>query len=1078
MKKIALFAAFSLSILFVNAQKQKYWSPEDEASIGKGINLFQNKFKPQNFKLFSLDYQTFKQVISQAPLEKIVSASKSEFIITIPTPEGNIEKFRIVEAPIFEKGLAEKYPDIKSYAGQGIDKPGSIIRFDFSPYGFNAIIFPAEGQTIYINALRKDVVAVFYKSNEIKSAFKCGIEEKFINQINQTHRNGSVLKNADDGRLRTFRLAAATNGEFSQKALDGTETSDAERKSKVLAAINTDLTRANGIYEKDFGIRMLLVTNEDQIIYLYPASDPWTSSSQWNSGTQTTIDNVIGNANYDIGHLLAGVATTSGNNGNAGCIGCVCVTGSKGSGFTAHTDLTGDPLVVDYWTHEMGHQFGANHTFTFQNEGTGVNMEPGSGSTIMGYAGITGSTDVQPHSDDYFHAASISQITDYIKTAPCAVSTITGDNTPTANAGLDYTIPKSTAFALNGTGTDADASDVLTYTWEQYDTYASGSNTFPSATATSGPVFRSILYSTNPTRVFPNLTTILAGNTTNTWEAVPSVARALNFRFTVRDNHAGGGNNNSDDMKVTVSSASGPFAVTAPNTNVSWAANSSQTITWNVASSNLSPVNCANVKISLSADGGNTFPNVLSASTPNDGSETLTMPNITGTQCRVKIEAVGNIFFDISNTNFTLTAAGACNAPSGLATSGITSSTATVSWSAVSGAISYDVDYKLTSTSTWTNAATGTTSISVNLSGLTASTTYDWQVRTNCSSGSSAYSAAQFTTATTGGGCQSSYDNVANESFAQAVTIPTNTDVTGLINTTTDNDYYSVTLASAGTLTVTLTTLPGDYDLKLYNSAQTQLAVSQNGGTTSETITYTATAGTYYIRVYGYNGANSTTNCYTLKAAFSASTCPGTYDNSTNGTFSGAVQIPLNTDVKGLINTTTDVDFSKFTITNGGTLTVNLTTLPADYDVRLYNSSQTQVGISQNGGTTSEAINYTASAGTYYVKVYGYNGARSTTVCYTLRITTGTASKNIFAANNNVKIFPNPVQSVLTVNTSSIKNNVMITVYDEYSKPVLNKSAQPGTTQLDVKKLAPGIYYLTIKDEGGKIMHTEKFVKQ
>jgi hypothetical protein len=874
MRKITLLFALVLVGLGALSQQGDEWAPVNESTITK--NLFTNHIKPAAYRIYRLDELSIQRTLRSAPSETRVSAAKSTFVIAVPVSDGRLERFSVVSAPVMDPALAARYPEIQSYAGQGLDNPSSTIRFDVSPRGFHGMILSYNRPTIYIDPVdRNDKYYVVFSRQDVidyRNVFQC-----FTQEGNKTHQPsvnipGEALRGADDGRLRTYRLALAATGEYSTYFLNGTETTDAQRKAKVLAAMNTLMTRTNGIYERDFGIRMNLIANNDLIIYLNASTDPWTT--EYNTKTQQTIDAVIGNAGYDIGHLVH----RGSNNGNAGCIGCVCVTGSKGSGFTSHTTPEGDPFVVDYSTHEMGHQFGANHTFSFQTEGTGANMEPGSGSTIMGYAGITGATtDIQPHSDDYFHAKSVEQVTDYVKGATgggCAVVTITGNATPTANAGANYTIPKSTPFVLSGTGSDADAADVLTYTWEQYDNYATGSSTVPSATATSGPQFRSVTYSTSPSRPFPNLASVLGGTNTNKWEVLPSVARTLNFRFTVRDNHTGGGNNNSDDMQVIVSAAAGPFAVTAPNTAVTWVPGTSQTITWSVNSSNAAPVSCANVKVSLSTDGGTTFPIVLLASTANDGSEAITVPNNITTTARVKIEAVGNIFYDISNVNFTISSTPpACTAPAGLTSSAVTSTTATVSWTAVGGANNYDVDYKTTASGTWINAATATTSTSVNLTGLTASTTYDWRVRANCTAGSSSYTQAQFTTTATG--CASAYDNATNGTFAGAVTIPFNTNITGLISPSGDLDYYKFVITTGGTITITLSTLPADYDIRLFNSAQTQVAISQAGGTSSETINYTAAAGTYYIRVYGYSNANNATVCYTLRVALGTASRSG-----------------------------------------------------------------------------------------------------------------------------------------------------------------------------------------------------------
>ncbi|MBL7728369.1 MAG: zinc-dependent metalloprotease [Dinghuibacter sp.] len=863
-----LFSFFLLAGFSALAQQQ-YWTGTTELAVGK--NLFENKPRPNNFGLFTLNASAMENDLAAAPSEKASSAAASSFIISVPVGEGKTERFRVVDAPVMHPDLAARYPGIRSYAGAGVDDPSSTIRFSFSQLGFSGMILSHRRPTIYIDPA--DLNTQVYKvvsRNEIinyRDAFRCLTDAVPNNNIQPSLGNG-VFRNADDGRLRTYRLALCASGEYSQFWLNGTEPDDAARKAKVLAALNNAMTRTNGIYERDFGVRMVLVPNNDAVIYLNASTDPFTTSGSWNSQSQTTCDNVIGSANYDVGHAITYSAPPG--NGNAGCIGCVCTAGSKGSGWTAYYDFASDFFVVDYLTHEMGHQFGGNHTFTFSNEGTIAQVEPGSGSTIMGYAGITGATtDVQPHSDDYFHAISIQQITNYVETgggAGCAQTTITGNNTPTANAGADFTIPRSTPFTLTGAGTDADVADVLTYCWEQNNVRATGFATVPSATATAGPQFRSYLPSADNTRTFPRLASILDGTNQNKWEVLPSVARTLNFRFTVRDNRAGGGQNFSDDMVLTVSGTTGPFAVSAPNTAVTWGEGTAQTVTWSVNGTNGAPVNCANVKISLSTDGGNTFPTVLAASTPNDGSETVNLPLGQSATCRIKVEAVGNIFFDISNVNFAIGAAPLCGNATGLTSSSITTSSATVSWTAVAGANNYDVDYKAASSGTWINAATATTATSVNLAGLTASTLYDWRVRANCTAGAGNYVQAQFTTAAPPSTCPGVYDVSTNGTTGGAATIPFNTDIKGTVSASGDNDYYRFVITTGGTITLTLTTLPANYHLRLLNSAGSTLQTSSNSGTTNETINRTVTAGTYFVRVYPSNNNQfNATNCYTLR---------------------------------------------------------------------------------------------------------------------------------------------------------------------------------------------------------------------
>lgn len=660
MRKHSLNLYFFLIVLGISlsASSQDGWKEINEVSLSKDL-FAGGRYKPEAYRIFQLNETGLETNLKQVPARSQVPVASSSFILTIPDSDGKPQRFRAVESPVMDPALAAKYPGIKTYTGQGIDDPSATVQFDYSPRGFHAMVLSATKKTMYIDPVDREgrYYVVFSRKDIVnyKEDFRCLTPSPAVNAAgDQPATPAGTGRGADDGRLRSYRLALACTGEYAQYFLNGTEADDAARKTKVLAAMATLLSRTNGIYERDFGIHMNLVANNDLIIYLNPSTDPWVSN--WNSQTQTTIDNVIGNANYDIGHLVHKESSPSSNNGNAGCIACVCITGMKGSAYTSHFTPEGDPFVVDYTTHEMGHQFGGTHTFTFNTDNNVSQMEPGSGSTIMGYAGIVPGANVQEHSDDYFHAINIQQITDYIKGSTgggCATVAVTGNATPTANAGADYTIPRSTPFALTGSGTDADAGDVLSYTWEQFNT-GTPSTTIPNVNFTSGAAFRSRSYSTSPTRVFPVLSSILDGTNGNTWERLPAVGRTMTFRLTVRDNHAGGGNTRDDDMNVTVTATAGPFAVNTPNTQLTWFSDFDQTINWLVNGTDQAPVNCANVKISLSTDGGLTFPYVLAASTPNDGSEVVHIPSVTTTTARIKVEAVGNIFFDISDKDFTL----------------------------------------------------------------------------------------------------------------------------------------------------------------------------------------------------------------------------------------------------------------------------------------------------------------------------------------------------------------------------------------------------------------------------------------
>ena len=692
---------------------------------------------PEN-KLFDLNLVGLKSSLNNAPARS-ANLKQSSTILSIPNADGVLEKYTVFENSNLDPALAARFPEIKSYIGVGIDNPTATAYFSVSPLGFKSMVLSGNKSAVFIEPISADLTTytVYRKSDKAQSLtpFECTVIDVASPKITQS----MARPNADDAVLRTFRLAMSCTGEYTTY-FGGT-------KALALAAINNSITRCNGVFEKDFGARLIIIANTDLVIYTNASTDPYSvssSMSQWNSQLQSTLTSVIGDTNYDIGHLFG----ATGGGGNAGCIGCICASG-KGSGITSPADgiPSGDNFDIDYVAHEIGHQMGANHTFTHSNEGSGVQMEPGSGSTIMGYAGIT-SLDVQPHSDAYFHAISIQQVTNNIKAKTCSVNIATGNAIPTASAGLDYTIPKSTPFMLTATATDANG-DALTYNWEEMDNQTTAA--VPSATKTTGVNFRSYNSSNSPTRYFPRMASVLTGATTTagselTVEALSSVARTLNFRVTVRDNRAGGPANNSDDMIVTVNATAGPFTVSSPNTAVSYIGGSTQTVTWNVAGTTANNVNCANVDILLSTDAGTTWSTLLAA-TPNDGTQAVTIPNTAGTSNRIMVKGSNHIFFDVSNTNFTITAGStdtvAPTAPT-LSASGTTQTTTSLAWSgstdnvAVTGYDVYKDGVLFGSTAATTYA----------VSSLTASTTYSFTVKAKDAAGnvSAASNAASVTT--------------------------------------------------------------------------------------------------------------------------------------------------------------------------------------------------------------------------------------------------------------------------------------------------------------------------------------------
>jgi len=610
----------------------------------------QRQITPKKYLTLDLSVPKLKSLLAEAPLWQTQKAETQSITISLPMPDGSFQQFKVVEAPVMHPDLQAKYPTLRSYAGQGIDDPQAYFRGDFTLKGFHGMIMSPEHSTVFIDPYAAGDVEhyqVYYKKDFSKDdPWKCDFDE--IEQINKPQPVDPSKVLIGDCQFRDYTLALACTGEYA--------TYHGGTVALVMSAFVTSMTRVNGVYETDASVHMTLHPSTDQLIFLNPTTDPYTNNngSTMLGQNQTTCDNVIGNANYDIGHVFS----TGG--GGVAYLGAVCSSTIKAGGVTGSGAPIGDAFDIDYVAHEMGHQFGANHTQNNNcNRNNATAMEPGSASTIMGYAGIC-SPDVQPHSDDYFHAISLQEIAAELTNTgsgggnTCSTNS-TINNAPTANAGADYVIPKSTPYILTGTSSDANEADVLTYTWEQMDNAVATMP--PVATSTTGPAFRSFKGTTSPSRYLPRLQDVV-NNTTPTWEVLSSVGRTLNWRMVVRDNHIGGGCAAQDNMVVTVNGTAGPFVVTAPNTNVSWPAGSTQTVTWNVAGTTAAPVSCANVDIFLSVDGGFTYPYTLATATPNDGTQSITIPVISAnTTSRIMVKANGNIFYDISNVNFTITAA-------------------------------------------------------------------------------------------------------------------------------------------------------------------------------------------------------------------------------------------------------------------------------------------------------------------------------------------------------------------------------------------------------------------------------------
>ena len=652
MKKTLLFSFLFLLFVNISFGQSTLWTKTSENKL-KSNEKMDRDVHPSKFQLFQSDFNALKQLLLSAPMEN--SSLTSNLVIQFPDYEGNLNNYKVFEAPVMEKGLSDKFPSIRSYSAQGIDDTSSTLRFSITHFGLHVMSTSGKMGTYYIDTYTKDLNNyIIYSRKDIQKArsFGCFVQDN--DPAIESSRGYEYQEFVNDGNFRQYRLAISNTIEYAAYHLTAAGTpagaSLAVKKGVVLSAMIVSLTRLNGIYEREMSLRMNLVANNDLVIFI--DSDSYTNSPAMIDEIQPIVDGILGSANYDMGH---GYCTTDSGIAQGSS---VCSSG-KSRGITGNPAPVGDPFDVDYVAHEMGHQFGASHTQNNNcNRVASSAYEPGSASTILGYAGIC-APNVQTNSDAHFHARSILQMTSFVTSgsASCRSIATNGNTAPVVNAGSDYTIPRATAFILKGSATDVNG-DALTYCWEQYNNEITTQP--PLQTATTGPNFKSVPPSISPNRYMPRFSDVLNGNLAPTWEVVPNVARTMNFALTVRDNRVGGGMTNRDDVIVTTANV-GPFRVTSPAASVSWNTGSTQTITWDVAGTTANGINTTNVNILISTDGGATFSTLL-ANTPNDGNHIVTMPATPAVNCRILVEAVGNIFYAVSpNFSIGYTITNVCN---------------------------------------------------------------------------------------------------------------------------------------------------------------------------------------------------------------------------------------------------------------------------------------------------------------------------------------------------------------------------------------------------------------------------------
>lgn len=624
------------------------------------------------YQLADLAPQTLDALLEQAPLQGAHAGRGAPLILHLPTPHGEFDAFEIVESPVMAPGLAEWFTarghPMRTFKGRGLAHPERTLRLDWGgPAGLHGMVSAPDGEGYFLDPAQRGRIDryISYRRQDFDPQGKtlsCGSPDPVRSIASRT-----IASSTDPGEmLRTYRTAVAATAEYTafQDA-----NSSADRNTDAMAAIVTTINRVDEIYERDLSLRLVLVDDNHKLIFTDPATDPYTNknAAAMLYENQSTLDAVIGSANYDLGHVF-GFAS-----GGLAALDSSCDNRNKAQGATGSTAPKGDPFDIDYVAHEIAHQLGGDHTFnaitggacTWGARNAATAYEPGSGSTILSYSGICGNNNLQLHSDAYFHNASLQQIVQHLNNAgACTAESPSGNqHAPTVNAGQDYIIPASTPFRLSpDSAADAD-NDPLTYNWEQFDLGAPRS--LAEGDDAMGPLIRSRGPSGNPVRHIPRLEDLAAGRLP-AGVLLPSTNRTLNFRVSVRDNHSGGGRVGHDTLTVAVDNSGGPFRTTAPNGGEDLnAVTQPQTpVTWNPAATPYAPIGVAEVAILLSTDGGLSFPHTLVAATPNDGSEVINLPKtLSTTQGRIMVQALGNLFFDISDNDFSLNAPTRCSSP-------------------------------------------------------------------------------------------------------------------------------------------------------------------------------------------------------------------------------------------------------------------------------------------------------------------------------------------------------------------------------------------------------------------------------
>jgi subtilisin-like proprotein convertase family protein len=609
---------------------------------------------PKQFEAYQLNEAALRAAVENAPWEFTPEADGRQYVITVPMGNGKSEAFAVWRVAMMDAELAAAYPEIRTYAGISMQDSRRSLRFSITPRGFRAMVMHPDLSASMIKPVfpGRNHLYVAYNHLDIQGdPMTCAHSGAITDASSWIHSNEtdrpSIAANRGQEltpvRLRVFRFCVAAVGEFTQDH-GGT-------KPLALAAVTEYTNLVSVIFERDLAIRIQLTNASQFVMFTDPGSDPYPVLT--NDACMTINPSVLNqytNINsHDIGHVFI-----RGGGGVAG--GNACLE-SKARGCSAGNGLNdyGDQFLIVVG-HEVGHQLSASHTWNRCGAGNdqragGTAFEPGSGSTIMSYGGLCGADNIVNNSNFYYHGGTLGQIRFFASNiAQCGSFIETTNNLPSVSIPYsnNFSIPISTPFELNGTGSDPD-NDPLTYCWEPIDI---GPETPPGQPVGNTAIFRSRPPTEASNRIFPQLSTILA-NAEDFSEQLPFYSRDLTFRLTVRDNYAVGGGMVFTDVAFKAVASAGPFLVLSPNSSSTiWRVGELTEVRWDVSNTNNAPVNCQKVNILLSTDGGLTYPITLAADTENDGTQYVLAPNILTSSARVRVEAADNVFFDLSNANF------------------------------------------------------------------------------------------------------------------------------------------------------------------------------------------------------------------------------------------------------------------------------------------------------------------------------------------------------------------------------------------------------------------------------------------